>query len=710
MGETLTADTSDIVDKDELTNVSYSYQWTADDTDIEGATDLTYELSDADVGKTINVKVSFTDDADNEETLTSAATAAVAVRPNSPPTGLPTISGTALVGETLEADTSGIDDQDGLVHASFSYQWVTDNSDIAGASDSTYTLVDADEGKAIKVKVGFTDDRGSEETLTSAATGAVAPRPDNPVADEETPVWSADMLVVEYTSASIGAASANLFSNQGGSAGLQAQSLWSYTLGRELYLTFAEGVSGADDLTLLVGDLVLAFPAGSSGQYSFTWKDVDVDWENGQTIAVRIVPTSALVEPTPNSPPTGLPAISGTAQAGEKLEADTSGIDDQDGMSTASFAYQWLAGGSDISGATGSSHTLTSSEQGQTIQVRVSFTDDADNDETLTSAATVAVAARPNSPPTGLPTISGTAQVGEKLEADTSGIIDTDGLTNATFTYQWVRNDGNGDTDIGGATGVTYTLQSSDLTKTLKVRVSFTDDVGNEESLTSQPVGPVDHQVSQQQANSPATGQPSISGTAQVGQTLEADTSGIGDDDGMDTATFSYQWLADDTDISGATGSTYTLVSGDQGKSVKVRVSFTDDADNDETLTSTATAAVAGEPAEPLTASVENTPASHNGTDAFTFEIRFSEEVKLSYKTLRDHVFTVTGGTVKKAKRQEEGSNIHWRITVEPDSNTDVTVVLPVTTECDDTGAVCTKDGERPLSNRLEFTVSGPGQ
>ena len=312
VGETLTTDTSDIVDKDELTNVSYSYQWTADDTDIEGATDLTYELSDADVGKTIKVKVSFTDDAEqSRRSRTSAATATVAARPNSPPTGLPTISGAAQVGKKLTLDTSGIDDQDGLVHASFSYQWVTDNSDIAGASDSTYTLVDADEGKAIKVKVGFTDDRGSEETLTSAATGAVAPRPDNPVADEENPVWSADMLVVEYTSASIGAASANLFSNQGGSAGLQAQSLWSYTLGRELYLTFAEGVSGADDLTLLVGDLVLAFPAGSSGQYSFTWKDVDVDWENGQTIAVRIVPTSALVEPTPNSPPTGLPSISG---------------------------------------------------------------------------------------------------------------------------------------------------------------------------------------------------------------------------------------------------------------------------------------------------------------------------------------------------------------------------------------------------------------
>ena len=63
---------------------------------------------------------------------------------------------------------------------------------------------------------------------------------------------------------------------------------------------------------------------------------------------------------------------------------------------------------------------------------------------------------------------------------------------------------------------------------------------------------------------------------------------------------------------------------------------------------------------------------------------------------------------VKKAKRREKGSNIGWTITVKPDSNADVTIVLPATTDCDDQGAICTGDG-RKLSNRLEFTVTGPG-
>ena len=49
--------------------------------------------------------------------------------------------------------------------------------------------------------------------------------------------------------------------------------------------------------------------------------------------------------------------------------------------------------------------------------------------------------------------------------------------------------------------------------------------------------------------NSAATGAPGITGTAQVGETLTADTAGIADEDGLDNAAFSYQWLADDADI-----------------------------------------------------------------------------------------------------------------------------------------------------------------
>ena len=92
------------------------------------------------------------------------------------------------------------------------------------------------------------------------------------------------------------------------------------------------------------------------------------------------------------------------------------------------------------------------------------------------------------------------------------------------------------------------------------------------------------------------TGAPAISGTAQVGETLTAGTSGIADADGLDNTTYRYQWLADGADTTGATGQSYTLTDSDEGKAIKVRVSFTDDAGNAESLTSLATATVAARP------------------------------------------------------------------------------------------------------------------
>ena len=210
--------------------------------------------------------------------------------------------------------------------------------------------------------------------------------------------------------------------------------------------------------------------------------------------------------------------------------------------------------------------------------------------------------------------------------------------------------------------------------------------------------------------NTPATGLPNITGAVQVGETLTADTTGIADDDGLDNAAFAYQWLAADAEIDGATASSYTLADEDAGKAIKVRVSFTDDGDNEETLTSAATGAVAAAVVRPpLTASAHDVPSSHDGSSTFTFELRFSEEFPVSYVTLRDHAFTVTGGEVTQARRLDRPGNIRWEISVSPDSNGDVTIVLPATTDCDAGGAVCTED-DRMLSGGLEITVNGPGQ
>ena len=196
-----------------------------------------------------------------------------------------------------------------------------------------------------------------------------------------------------------------------------------------------------------------------------------------------------------------------------------------------------------------------------------------------------------NSQATGAPTITGTAQVGETLAVDTSGIADADGLTTVSYSYQWMADD----TNIQGATDPTYTLTEDNEGKAIKVTVGFTDDAGNMESRTSAPTDAVAAKL-----NSQATGAPTITGTARVGETLTADTSGIADEDGLSTVSYSYQWMADDTNIQGATDATYTLAEDDEGKTITVEVSFTDDGGNEESLTSVATVEVAPE-AGPLT-------------------------------------------------------------------------------------------------------------
>ena len=122
------------------------------------------------------MRVDFSDDAGNAESLTSRSTDAVAAA-NTPAEGRPEIRGTARVGETLTASTADITDADGLEDVRYRYRWLRDGAAIPGATGSRYTAVDADEGERLKVRVAFEDDAGNAESLTSGSTKRVAARP-----------------------------------------------------------------------------------------------------------------------------------------------------------------------------------------------------------------------------------------------------------------------------------------------------------------------------------------------------------------------------------------------------------------------------------------------------------------------------------------------------------------------------------------------------
>ena len=139
-----------------------------------GSTDTAYAHMGLDPATTRHYRVSAinavgTSDASDSDDTTTASTTTAA-------TGAPTITGTAQVGETLTASTTGIADADGLTSPTYTYQWIRvdgTEADIAAANSSTYILVDADLGTTLKVRVTFDDDAGHTEMLTSAATATV---------------------------------------------------------------------------------------------------------------------------------------------------------------------------------------------------------------------------------------------------------------------------------------------------------------------------------------------------------------------------------------------------------------------------------------------------------------------------------------------------------------------------------------------------------
>ena len=126
-----------------------------------------------------------------------------------------------------------------------------------------------------------------------------------------------------------------------------------------------------------------------------------------------------------------------------------------------------------------------------------------------------------------VPLIVGTARVGETLTTD-EHLISHRGR----FFYKWLRSDGNSDTIIEGAYDSSYTLTDADEGKAIKVQLTARLE-RTSQPLTSEPTAVVAPNVPVP-GNSPASGAPTIRGTAQVDETLTVDTSSITDADGPD--------------------------------------------------------------------------------------------------------------------------------------------------------------------------------
>ena len=99
---------------------------------------------------------------------------------------------------------------------------------------------------------------------------------------------------------------------------------------------------------------------------------------------------------------------------------------------------------------------------------------------------------------------------------------------------------------------------------------------------------------------------------------------------------------------------------------------------------------------------------AHDGEGGIRFRVAFSEDIGISFRSLREDAFTVTGGRVTGGKRVD-GRRDLFEMTVRPDANGDVTITLPAGRDCAVSGAICTKgENRRTLTNSPSATVAGP--
>ena len=221
---------------------------------------------------------------------------------------------------------------------------------------------------------------------------------------------------------------------------------------------------------------------------SYVWATT-LDWAEDDRVALSLTlkdtDSAEQSEPAENTPATGLPTISGTAQVGHRLTAGISDIADEDGLDNVDYSYQWIGSNgnsdTDIENATDSTYTPSVSDVGKTIKVKVSFTDDANNDESLTSVATTAVAATVPTAPLSLTVATGDQT--QELDASWQAPSSNGGAEITGYKVQWKESADNWDTeaDVSEATvtGTTHTITGLTGGVEYAVRDIASNDVGD---------------------------------------------------------------------------------------------------------------------------------------------------------------------------------------------------------------------------------------
>ena len=317
-----------------------AYQWFRNGTPIPGATKQTYTLAATDADKRIKVRTRATAAGVTTLEKFSAERSIAAARFTAAPA--PSVTGTTRVGNTLKVSTGKWSPA-----PTFGYQWYRNNAVIKGATKSTFAATSADVNKSLKVRVtakrsGYpTTERTSPARKVTAGT-----------------LKTGSKLTISGTARSGSTISASVKAPAGAKATYQ----W-YKNGKKVpKATKKSHKLSSKDI-------------GAKYQVRITFTRAGYSKLNVNSNTVKIGKPTFAVKSSPK--------VSGTKKAGKTLKASTGSYSPK----PTSYSYQWLRNGNSISRATKSSYTLTSSDNGKKISVRVTARKKGHDNKSATSSA-----------------------------------------------------------------------------------------------------------------------------------------------------------------------------------------------------------------------------------------------------------------------------------------------------------------------------------
>ena len=651
--QTLSASTSGIMDPNGLSNPGFTYQWvrldsdgTSNATDIAGATSATYALNVSDIGKKIAVTVRLTDDHGYTATRESDPYPATGTILSLPP---PSPTAETLVGNLGQANDTIYN----MGTTDFAQPFTTGSLANGYSLSSIEVQLDrAGSSYALRAEIWTSRSDGKPDTRAVTLT-----KPATLTTGSHYSTFTTNGLNLDPSTTYLLVMAAE---------GTMGSSV-------TIHGTDSDSEDAGSTVGWSIGDTSLRknrFPPGSP-------------WESyNAAMKIRINGTAK------NVGATGRPSISGTAQVGATVSASTSGIMDGNGLNVVPYGYQWVRVGTggtsndtDIAGARAATYTTVAADAGEKLKVRVSFRDDDGYEEERTSNAWPAsrtILAAPRACPADAhwcTTLTVGRRGGNNPVFGYFRDLDTGALDDRTIEYAG-RNHRISQVRLLPSSGDEefrividrFLARRSVFTvgaETFVVDAENERDTAPWRYVWDRPAGMAwipgqKVTMSVAIANSPATGKPAIAGTAQVGSTLTASTDPIRDPDGPNEPVYDYQWIqvdgANEVSIIGASASTYTLLAGDAGKRMKVRVSFADGYGVDEYVTSDAY------PASGAIASAgAPSPASGHAVsaDGTSIVLLFDEDLDATVPATSAFAVTVdgAGAEVEGVSLQVDGEN-----------------------------------------------------